>query len=338
MYFCTVNKLLKIHNSPDQGRYCTATRKIPESKEFTEGAPFTYAFSRVFSKYICAWSLEKSDRPLSICCPHCKDVYYQNSENQAKDFRYHAPECTAFAAVHAMPLNATYKMAMKTLVRAIIRKACENGWDLHKKMQGRTYTQKELKWLLHTEVAPGLNTSVTWQDFEQLVSNRDQYGTARFNARIRMAAKLIKIIPQPLLKAAFPEGHDEALQIRLAEAICRYECNCFGYFDAPEGEQTGAAIIPSISYINHSCAPNADTIYYYPGGPIVLHAIKDIQKNEEINIAYCDTKLSKKARQTYLKDNYFFQCKCPKCQPVKPSESNQNESTLKSSQWQPIAI
>ena len=317
MYFCIVNKLLKIHNSIEQGRFCTATRKVSEGKEFVEGQPFTYAFSRVFSKYICAWSLEKSDKPLKLCCSHCKDVYYASPENQAKDFRYHASACAPFKAIHEMPLNSTYKMAMKNLVRGIIRKACENGWDLSKKMPERRYTQKEVKWLLHTEISPGLHSNVRWQDFEQLVSNREQYGTIRFNSRIRMAAKLIKVIPKSLLKSAFPEGHDEALQIRLAEAICRYECNCFGYFDAPDVEQTGAAIIPSISYINHSCAPNADTLYYYPGGPIVLHAIKDLQKNEEINIAYCETQLSKKARQTYLKDNYFFTCQCPICNPEK---------------------
>ena len=310
-----MNKLLKIHSSEEQGRFCTATRNVPENKEFTQGIPYTYAFSRKFSKYICAWSLEKSERPLKLHCMHCQDVYYQSPEFQALGFRYHAPECKAFQAIHAMPLNGTYKMAMKNMVRTIIRKACENGWNLQETMPGRSYIQKEKKWLLHTEVPIGWTSTVAWQDFEQLVSNREHYGTARFNARIRMAAKLIKIMPSAIIRTAFPEGYDEALQIRLAEAICRYECNCFGYFDSDDDTQTGAAIIPSISYINHSCAPNATTIYYYPGGPIVLSALKAIPKNHEINIAYCDTKKNKKTRQNYLKDNYFFHCQCPKCQP-----------------------
>lgn len=73
-----------------------------------------------------------------------------------------------------------------------------------------------------------------------------------------------------------------------------------------------------IANINHSCDPNA---YVVMDGPEVsVRGLRPIQKDEEIYISYIDVTLPFARRQAELKDNWFFVCRCPKCQ-------NGNESS-----------
>ena len=68
------------------------------------------------------------------------------------------------------------------------------------------------------------------------------------------------------------------------------------------------------SLFNHSCDPNA--AYAFIGDKIVMRALRPITKSEEINITYLgDDYLScaKDKRQSYLLENYFFECNCGAC-------------------------
>jgi len=309
-----VKNKLQILNSDNQGRFSTALHAFPKKSEILTGNPYAYAFTKRFASHICAWTLEVFDKPLQIYCSHCKEVYYESEENRANGFAYHHQECRAFQKIHAYPLNSSYKMLMKTLCRAVIRKAWEQG--LSKQTQIQKCNKTQLKYLEIIEVPPTWDKNLKWKHFESLVSNRDQYGILRFNARKRLAERLVKAMPALILEYAFPKSDAEDIIDQLAEAICRYECNCFGYF-SPKGDQTGAAVIPGISFINHSCAPNSDSIFYFPGGSITIQALRDIPEGEEITITYCDLSLNKKDRQKYLKHNYFFDCQCLRCVPPK---------------------
>lgn len=303
---------LKTIESKDHGRHCLASHPIPRKTNIISGSPYAFAFSRAASRRTCAYTLDSFTDPLQIGCPECKEVWYEDNEFREKAFRFHLLECKAFQRIHLSRYNTSFKMMLKTMTRAIIRKAIENGLD--PAQPGIKVSRKEAKWLLHNDIPEWLKDNQKWSDFEALVSNRSSYGKRKFQSRIRMAEDLIQFIPKIILDKAFPDKIDKSERADfLAECICRYECNCFGYFNPDNGEQIGAAVIPAISYINHSCTPNAKTIYYLNGGPITVEATRDIQKNEEVNISYCDNRKGKKVRQEYLKEYYHFDCGCPKC-------------------------
>lgn len=71
--------------------------------------------------------------------------------------------------------------------------------------------------------------------------------------------------------------------------------------------------------MNHSCEPNVVVLYKSRGWgknhPLVCHcmALRDIEPEEELTIAYVETKEPYDVRQKALA-NYGFVCLCPKCQ------------------------
>lgn len=93
------------------------------------------------------------------------------------------------------------------------------------------------------------------------------------------------------------------------------ECNFFlvvGTFLNNEG--SGLYTIQST--INHSCLPNAVVEFPYSNSTLVLKAIRNIEPEEEVCIAYLDECLlerSRHSRQKALSSQYLFICQCARC-------------------------
>ncbi|CAJ0956926.1 unnamed protein product [Ranitomeya imitator] len=73
------------------------------------------------------------------------------------------------------------------------------------------------------------------------------------------------------------------------------------------------AIFPVLSLLNHSCDPN--TSVSFQGRSVMVRASRAIRKGEEVLHCYGPHKLRMKfeKRQTLLKDQYFFTCRCDVC-------------------------
>lgn len=70
-----------------------------------------------------------------------------------------------------------------------------------------------------------------------------------------------------------------------------------------------------------SCGPNAQWAFDHRCLKMELRALRQIEPNEEITIAYKGVLSSRKNRQAGLRSEYGFSCTCPSCSPrVKPSE------------------
>lgn len=305
-----MNQNLRIRETKDHGRYCVAVRKLPKKTEIITGHPYSFGITRMASRKTCAWSLENFETPLQEGCPHCKEVWYENKSARMKGFRWHHLECKTFQAIHKTNYNASYKLLFKTIARAIILKALESG--LNPKSSGIPVSKSQQAWLEEEAMPVWLSPEVTWKSFEGLVSNKEALSKRQYGERLKLAEKILKMLAPAVVEFAFkgiPDPKDY-----LAECICRYECNCFGYFNPKTGNQIGSAIIPEISFINHSCAPNAKVTYYYIGGAITVEATSDIPRGGEVNISYCDERKGRKTRQEYLFKYYHFHCQCPKCQ------------------------
>jgi hypothetical protein len=74
----------------------------------------------------------------------------------------------------------------------------------------------------------------------------------------------------------------------------------------------GAAIFPNAARFNHSCNPNACFTWNPAIGKETIHAMRDIEKDEEITLSYCDIMHDKASRRWELK-HYGFSCDCPAC-------------------------
>ncbi|KAK4025678.1 hypothetical protein OUZ56_014729 [Daphnia magna] len=77
--------------------------------------------------------------------------------------------------------------------------------------------------------------------------------------------------------------------------------------------EVGAAIMPVVSLMNHSCNPNVVHVSY--GDVMVVRVIRRILQGEEIfdNYGYHYATHDRKERQLKLGQQYFFRCYCQPC-------------------------
>uniref|UniRef100_A0A182Q400 SET domain-containing protein n=1 Tax=Anopheles farauti TaxID=69004 RepID=A0A182Q400_9DIPT len=92
----------------------------------------------------------------------------------------------------------------------------------------------------------------------------------------------------------------------------------------------GSALYAQQSKINHSCAPNAETVFPNSNHVLALRATRDIQPGEEICISYldeCNLQRSRHSRQKTLSEYYLFVCQCERCesQVNEPDETSEEE-------------
>ncbi|KAG2234309.1 hypothetical protein BDF21DRAFT_406579 [Thamnidium elegans] len=73
----------------------------------------------------------------------------------------------------------------------------------------------------------------------------------------------------------------------------------------------GEGTYPIAALFNHSCRPNA--VVMFEGAYASIHAIEDIEPGQEVTISYVDSAHSRTYRQKALRDKYFFDCQCVRC-------------------------
>ncbi|XP_073421782.1 SET and MYND domain-containing protein 4 [Dendrobates tinctorius] len=80
-----------------------------------------------------------------------------------------------------------------------------------------------------------------------------------------------------------------------------------------DSSRLATAIFPVLSLLNHSCDPN--TSVSFQGRSVMVRASRAIRKGEEVLHCYGPHKFRMKSekRQTLLKDQYFFTCRCDAC-------------------------
>ncbi|AEO58286.1 hypothetical protein MYCTH_33039, partial [Thermothelomyces thermophilus ATCC 42464] len=74
----------------------------------------------------------------------------------------------------------------------------------------------------------------------------------------------------------------------------------------------GYALDMVTAMINHSCAPNA--FVTLEGCQLRVRSLKPIAAGEEITVSYADPTLPVFNRQKFLKETYFFDCRCKGCE------------------------
>ncbi|CAG8890936.1 unnamed protein product [Penicillium egyptiacum] len=77
-------------------------------------------------------------------------------------------------------------------------------------------------------------------------------------------------------------------------------------------DRIGLYMHPYAGLINHSCEYNSTV--GFDGEELYVKAMRPIKKGEQIFISYIDTTTPYDIRRNELKERYFFDCQCTKCQ------------------------
>jgi len=74
-------------------------------------------------------------------------------------------------------------------------------------------------------------------------------------------------------------------------------------------------LFPTMARLNHGCSGAFNSVYSWREreGVLVVHALKDIYKGEELLTAYFRTLQTRDERRHHLKQNYDFRCTCAYC-------------------------
>ncbi|KIY61535.1 SET domain-containing protein [Cylindrobasidium torrendii FP15055 ss-10] len=91
----------------------------------------------------------------------------------------------------------------------------------------------------------------------------------------------------------------------------------------------GIGVFPTMARLNHGCAGAFNVVYSFreATGEIVVHALRNITKGEELLTTYTDTKRPRHERQAYLSSQYGFECSCAVCS-LPPSQSEHSDKQL----------
>lgn len=144
----------------------------------------------------------------------------------------------------------------------------------------------------------------------RILSEKPLLTTAVFDPIEEMEAhlkKMIKALPKAEQNAFLGLHNNFAGDYPLNGIL---ETNFF-YFGGNK-EMIVGAIYPTICRINHSCRPNAYADWNKAIGCQTIHALRDIEKGEEITISYDDVSPSYQRRKAF-KYQYGFDCDCTLC-------------------------
>ncbi|THC98423.1 hypothetical protein EYZ11_002082 [Aspergillus tanneri] len=122
----------------------------------------------------------------------------------------------------------------------------------------------------------------------------------------------------------------------ILEFGARLDVNSFNLV-TPLHDRIGLYLDPGAAFINHSCDYNS--VVGFDGDELFVKAIRTIQKDEQIFISYIDSTNPCDIRQAELRERYFFDCRCPKCEPGEdPADLLPDPSTIETAERNPIDI
>lgn len=93
-------------------------------------------------------------------------------------------------------------------------------------------------------------------------------------------------------------------------------------------DRDGKGVFANCSRINHSCRPNIAVSYNQSLRKSTVHAIRDIQADEELSTAYILTTQAKDERLQDLQRTWGFVCRCEICSDDEDSAAEERRHSL----------
>jgi len=84
-------------------------------------------------------------------------------------------------------------------------------------------------------------------------------------------------------------------------------------FNCKEERRRGRALYPLLSLASHSCISNSRYSVNPEDFSVCLRARRDIEEGEEITVSYVPALYGSPKRRNLLEEDWYFQCRCPRC-------------------------
>lgn len=144
----------------------------------------------------------------------------------------------------------------------------------------------------------------------------------------------------PIFKISYAESNRQILTDHIAKALKDLDDtkqrafldlqNVYGLDDGPflgiarsnvtplGPEALEGGLFLEAAHINHSCRPNAHKSWNENIGRFTIHAVRDIERGEEITISYLGETMYYIERQRILTERFYFDCGCDLCSATRP--------------------
>ncbi|XP_013167232.1 PREDICTED: SET and MYND domain-containing protein 4 [Papilio xuthus] len=334
---------IQIDYNEAKGRYATAARDIQAGESLLIEKPFSGVLLGEYSKTHCQNCFIKC--PVPIPCPRCPNVIFC-SEKCSDDAQktYHSYECQILPLLWKSGCSITCHIALRMITQ-------------HKK----DYFNEIISNI--EEKPTGVYKSGDYKNIYHLVAHEDKRTKQDFLHRTQMTTFLLKLLEisgyfdnkprekpidiNELKSLGIDEKHKDDvaligglilknLQVLQFNAHEVFELQCpkprvGNNVIKHNGKSVflAGAVFPTLALFNHSCDPGV--VRYFCGPYIVVRAVKNIKKGEEVaeNYGPIFTTVPKEKRQADLKEQYWFDCTCVPCQQNWPRYEDMTENYMR---------
>ncbi|GMF60736.1 unnamed protein product [Phytophthora fragariaefolia] len=112
------------------------------------------------------------------------------------------------------------------------------------------------------------------------------------------------------------------LETEILELFGRVNCNAFSVANDVTNAAVGIGMFPEGALFNHDCDPNC--VVSFNEREMRVHVVRDVEVGEELTVSYVELMQSTKARRKELKESYFFDCECKRCQAAIAGQMNED--------------
>lgn len=274
-----------------------------EGLESNFGAPITESIAEP--------GISSSINQWNISCNVCQQVFYCSEGCKLENAKFHQLMCPALTKLR----HKQWPYADITMARMIIAIMARRHMEMEvegRKMEKSDYLASVMGGRQHcsTESVAREETSRFEFDVMSLVSNEAQILSKTLTRRRPLVSFLRKL-----------SNRHHHLTIgdpsKFVSLIGKIDQNTFGVrYD--RNLSYAFALVPAMSYFNHSCAPNVCVIQH--NTVVNIYALRDIEPGEEVAISYIETNRPTKDRRRCLQAEYNFYCRCLRCNTA-PTES-----------------
>ncbi|XP_018324993.1 SET and MYND domain-containing protein DDB_G0284059 [Agrilus planipennis] len=324
--FNGAHSLVDFSEDVDQGRFAVAKEDLPVGTVVVEEKPFCSVLAKDYHTKNCQNCIKSVKLP--IACPRCSSVVFCSLEcrDNALD-GFHSRECEMLPSLIQSAASVNCAMALRLITCRDLNyfrnfKNLNNLPECEKKnfeFFNHIYSlcrheeqRQPGDFLLYTAMALFLLKLLMLTDYFGNVQNDSLSDTKAFVGSLILRFLQILQFNSHELSELQPEPLDTQSGKKSCVSV-----------------DIGGALYPTLALFNHSCEPSI--VRYNIGNRIVARLIKSVKKGDIIYENYgpmytTDPKLN---RQKYLKDRYWFICKCIPCEENWPLYEEMDPSCLK---------
>lgn len=223
------------------------------------------------------------------CCSSCKTVWYCSATCQRKEWSIHKHECKTLVTLMEEK-QRTLTPSLRLMLRLLIKRHLQEAREV------------PFDAMDNYHIVAALPTHFQETPEQQLI----------------LYAQMASLVKSACIL--------EDVEIKdLTENFCRFACNAHTICD-DELRPLGTGVYPVLSIINHSCHPNS--VLLFEGKQAVVRVIEPITEGAEVTVSYVELGVTATTRHKTLKEQYFFDCFCSRCQRLGSSEGMMEDSLL----------